>query len=185
MARDIQPKKEYAFEKKWSRAIAAHGFTALPNLLLRHYVQLGITPPELRLLVALETFRWDDNRPYPSLDTLAKMLAIEPRQARNIITSLAKKGLIIRTLRVGTTSEYSIEPLIHKLDVLATSFLPTGKKLPPPWADIRAERRHITTDKKDEANKNQNLRHTINHGAEKLGSTLGQRYQEYPYLNDP
>jgi len=168
--------KNYAFEEKWSPAIAEHGFTAIPNLLLRHYISLGITTPELRMIIALETFRWDDREPFPGIDSLANLLDVEPRRARAIITSLHNKGIIIRVERIGMTNEYSFEKLIYKLDQLATSSLPSGKKEPPPWDKTRLERRLKTSPEEDAAKQNQKIKPNINTGIEKVGETLSRRY---------
>jgi hypothetical protein len=168
--------QEYGFDKKWSPAIAAHGFTSIPNLLLRQYESLGITAPELRMIIVIEMHRWDDREPHPSVATLAKLIRTSPRRAREIITSLHTKGLILRTVRDYKTSTYNYDRLIHKLDQLATSSLPPGRKAPPSWDETRLERGMKTSSEEDAANKTPMIKPTVNTGIEKVGETLNRRY---------
>lgn len=166
---------QYSFDKKWSPAIAAHGFTALPNLLLKNYKALGITTPELRIIIAIELHRWDDKQPWPSIGTLASIAGITSRRARVLVTSLHDKALVIRSERDNDTNTYSFEKLIFKLDQLATSSLPPGRKEPPSWEETRLERRLKTSSEEDAANKTPELKPTINTGIEKIGETLNRR----------
>ncbi len=105
---------------KWSEAIAEDGFTMVPNSLLKHYGQLGLTPSEFLILVNIESYRWEaDNFPFPSVETLAKRVDMKTRTVTRIITRLHKdKRLIIRRPRRNTSNEYSFYPIIYKLTQL-------------------------------------------------------------------
>ncbi len=170
----------YSFSKKWSPAIAAHGFTSIPNLLLRQYKSLGITAPELRMIIALELHRWDDSEPFPSIATLSKLIGTTTRRARAIITSLNDKKLILRTIRDHETNSYNHDRLIFKLDQLAMSSLPPGRKVPPRWEQTRLEGRAKPSSKEDAVNENPVIKPNINTGMEKAGETLTRKY---PQLN--
>lgn len=111
---------EFSFEEKWSKEILAHGFTAIPNLLLLHRKELGISVAELHVLITIESFRWNSRRdPWPSLDKLSEWSGYTPRNLSRIITSLEKKYLLKRIKRKGTSNAYSLAPLVDELNGLA------------------------------------------------------------------
>lgn len=181
---DNQPKNDYSFDKKWSPAIAAHGHTALPNILLRNYKSLGITGPELRIIIALELHRWNDKEPWPSISTLAKLAGVSSRRARILVSSLHDKGIITRTLRDNAASTYNFDRLIFKLDQLAVSSLPPGRKQPPSWDETRLERRTKGSSDEYAAKQNSELKPSMNTGVEMVSTTLSRRYSR-EYFNDP
>lgn len=121
----------HSFANRWSKAIEEHGYTSLPTLLLFKRTSLNISVPELHIVLCIESFRWDKRNPWPSMNSIAKRAQRSTRATRNHISSLEKKGLIKRKYHTGTSSSYSLEPLIAKLDQMAVSSLPVGKKLPP------------------------------------------------------
>lgn len=110
---------DYSFAAKWSDQIAERGHTALPNLLIINQVKLGITDSELVTLIGLLLHKWDENDPYPSVARLAKYSGSTQITIRRHLRSLDKKGLIERKKRSGTTNEYSLKPLINKLELYA------------------------------------------------------------------
>lgn len=177
MATQKYHNEEYSFDKKWSPAIAAHGHTSIPNLLLRHYISLGITTPELRMIIALEMYRWDDNEPYPGVTALARLIDVTNRRARAILTSLHAKGLVMRTIRNHETSSYNPDRLIYKLDQLAISSLPPGRKDPPHTEETRLERKLKTSPNEYAVNKYTTLKPTMNTGIENVGETLKRRFE--------
>lgn len=140
----------HSFANRWSRAIEEHGYTSLPTLLLHKRTALNITVPEIHIILCIESFRWDKRSPYPSMGSIAKRAQRSTRATRDHISSLEKKGLIKRNYRVGISSSYNLEPLIAKLDQMAISSLPPGKKLPPP-ADKTFRTPQQETSAKEEA----------------------------------
>ena len=137
------------FSNKWSPAIQDHGYTNIPNLLLVYRKALGITPSEFIVIVAIESFRWDNRRPYPSLEAISKRACLSRRRTRAVVETLEGKGYVKRTRRTGQTNLYNIEWLIHRLDQFATSSLPQGKKEPPRWAETRLEQGLTLASKQD------------------------------------
>lgn len=176
MATQKHTKEEYTFDNKWSPAIAAHGHTSIPNLLLRQYISLGITTPELRMIIALEMYRWDDKEPYPGVTALARLTDVTPRRARAILTSLHTKGLVMRTIRNHDTSSYNPDRLILKLDQLAISSLPPGRKDPPHAEETRLERKLKTSPNEYAANNTPQLKPIMNTGIENVGEIFKRRY---------
>lgn len=109
-----------SFSAKWSEEIADDGFTMVPNALLKHYGQLGLTPSEFLVLVNIESYRWEaDDFPYPTVETLATRVNMKTRTVTRLITRLHKdKRLIIRRPRRNTSNEYSFHPIIYRLTQL-------------------------------------------------------------------
>lgn len=102
---------------KWSEEIAEDGFTMVPNALLKHYGQLGLTPSEFLILVNIESYRWKaDDFPFPTVETLSKRVNMKTRTVTRLVTRLHKdKKLIIRRPRHNTSNEYSFHPIIYRL----------------------------------------------------------------------
>src|SRR5215467_13534681 len=71
------------------------GFTAVPNLVLNYYAQLGITPSELVFIIHVWQHWWSRNDPYPSLRTIAEKMDVSRRQAQNYVQSLKAKNLLV------------------------------------------------------------------------------------------
>lgn len=119
MARNVTG-YDNSLSAKWSDEIAEDGFTMVPNSLLFHYTELGLTPAEFLIIVNIESFRWEaGDFPYPTVETLSKRVRMETRTVTRHITRLHKhKRLIIRRPRHNTSNEYSFYPLISKLSEL-------------------------------------------------------------------
>jgi DNA-binding MarR family transcriptional regulator len=124
-------KTPYIFSNKWSTAIEDAGFTMVPNLLIKHQSDLGVTDPEIAVLVAILSFRWTNAMPYPSASKLGEYTGKSTNSVRDKTRSLENKGLIKRIHRQGTSNEYDITPLIKRLDIYAhriESSIPTYRK---------------------------------------------------------
>ncbi len=70
------------------------GHTAVPNLVLNHYAELGITLPEMMFIIHVWQFWWTERNPHPGLPTIAKRMDVTPRQVRNYTQSLKKKEFL-------------------------------------------------------------------------------------------
>lgn len=97
-------------------AILEEGFTAVPNILLTTYAQMGISDGAFALVVHLLKFKWDDRNPYPRLAYLPTSSNRETR--RRHLQNLRELGLIFtRQLRDdhGCTyaQEYDFESLFY------------------------------------------------------------------------
>src|SRR5690349_2877308 len=99
-----QPPESRSFRNKWSRQIERWGYTTMPNLLLDHQVALGIGSSELSMICHLLYYRWDNSKPYPSAETLAKRSGLSVSSVRNNIRKLERKGLVRRVKRTGRTN---------------------------------------------------------------------------------
>lgn len=115
-------------EDKWSPQVMKHGYTPLPNLLLRAQGKLKITPVQLNVLVQLAEHWWEaDKDPFPAKDRIATRMGKSPRQIQRYITQLEKRGLVKRIKRflgrkAQTSNAYSLDGLIAKLKAVEPEF---------------------------------------------------------------
>src|SRR3990167_9804210 len=113
-----------SFSNKWSAAIESEGYVQVPNLLIRHLGDLGITPVEFAVIVGLLSHMWTEGNPYPAVDTIASYIGRSRNStqaaARNLDINEGKgKGLVLRVPRGNMTNEYDIKPLIKRLESYA------------------------------------------------------------------
>lgn len=101
---------------KWSEKILGHGFTAVPNLLLMYRTQMYLTSTDILVLIAIDSFRWSDDNPYPSLKALSKRCGYSTRTLSRTITGLEGIGAIRRIKRRGTSNEYDLSSLVVWLE---------------------------------------------------------------------
>jgi|GEM_PF-2933194 len=108
----------YKIAVRFGDQVLQAGFTSVPNLVLNHYAELGITPAEMMFTIHMWQFRWTERDPYPSLMTIADKMDVSWRQAHRYAKSLQDKGFLnIKSRqepgRGQVTSEHDFEPLIQ------------------------------------------------------------------------
>ena len=116
---------------RFGDAILQAGHTAVPNLALDHYAELGVTPTEFTFIVHIWARWWTKQDPFPSLGAIATQMGVSRRQVRTYAHSLKEKGLLVvheRTLPgLGqVTSEYDFSPFIAAIVALGE-----GEETPP------------------------------------------------------
>lgn len=101
------------------------GFNAVPSFFLANYAELkpndnarGLNSSEAILLIQLLDFKWTEDAPFPSIETLANRMGQSPRHVRDMLRTLEQLGLIERRKRVGQTNEYHLDGLFERLDEL-------------------------------------------------------------------
>jgi hypothetical protein len=115
-------------EDKWSGQVMKHGYTPLPNLLLRAQGKLKITPVQLNVLVQLAEHWWEaDKDPFPAKERIATRMGKSPRQIQRYISDLEKRGLVKRVKRYSgrkaqTSNGYSLNGLVAKLKAVEPEF---------------------------------------------------------------
>lgn len=97
------------------------GFTAVPNALLMCHKDLGITTTEFVVIIAIDSFRFTVEDPWPSLNALSQRCGYSPRTISRAVSSLVEKGYIARIKRPNTSNKYNFDPLIATLDTLIVS----------------------------------------------------------------
>ncbi len=121
--------------------ILQDGHTAVPNLVLNSYSQLGISPAEMLFVIHVWQFWWTERHPYPSLNTIATRMHITRRQARNYVQSLKQREFVERPdLRVlvvrdrfepglgQVSSEYDFAGLIEAVVLVSQGQTLTPRK---------------------------------------------------------
>lgn len=121
-------------EAKWTAPLMDLGWTAFPSLLLEKQPALGIDSLDLNILLQLIKHWWKkDDLPYPSKDTIAELVGVNPSTIRKRIKRMEDEGLISRISRhdknMGQLSNfYSFDGLIEKLQPHAKEALALRKK---------------------------------------------------------
>jgi hypothetical protein len=77
----IKPNKSttdsgYRIAVRFGDQVLQAGFTSVPNLVLNHYAELGISPAEMMFTIHMWQFRWTERDPYPSLTTIADKMDV-------------------------------------------------------------------------------------------------------------
>ena len=112
------PGSAKTFKAKWGDDIADAGFTAVPNILIEKLHALGLRSIDTTVLLVLLKYWWvSDQFPYPSKQTIAEQLGVQPRTVQRSIANLRELALIETTKRPGPqgTNEYSFGGLIKFL----------------------------------------------------------------------
>ncbi len=103
---------------RFGDAILAAGHTAVPNLVLRYYAQLGISDGEMMFTLQVWSHWWTARDPHPSIQTIAARMGKKERQVQYYVQGLRDKGLLRVVDRFDPaqggqlTSEYDYSPLI-------------------------------------------------------------------------
>ena len=122
---------------RFGDAVLQEGHTAVPNLVLRRYASLGITPTEMMFIIHIWQFWWTERQPFPSLNTIAGRMNISRRQARNYTQSLKEKQFLVVRDRFSSTlgqisSEYDFSPLLRAVVALEELDLDSSQVLTTP-----------------------------------------------------
>ncbi len=124
----ITKKERRRAEHKFGGAVVKHGYTMLPNLLLRAQGRLGLTPSQFNVLVQLIEHWWDaDKNPYPAKETIARRMGKSPRMIQRYLTELEEAGFIKRIERftghkAQTANAYALDGLVGKLAAIEPEF---------------------------------------------------------------
>lgn len=122
-------------ERIFGAKVYSHGYTGVPNILLRAQNRLGITPTQLTIIVQLLSYYYDPDRPpFPTKRELAKRIGITEQTIRINTKALEDAGLVTREQWKTTAGDYGsnryhLTGLISKL-----------KKLEPDFEEERQER---------------------------------------------
>lgn len=101
------------------------GFCIIPSILLQAQQRLGLNPAQLVVLLQLVEFWWrDDNKPFPSKQTLSERIGLGPRQIQRHMADLEKAGLVKRIERRAAhrgklSNEYDLSGLVERLKKIA------------------------------------------------------------------
>lgn len=125
------PKVVSDMTDKWGEAVAARGFAQVPNylLLLNRFLDEGsrLSPVENLVLIQLVGTWWKkEEKPFPSIKTLAVRCGVSDRQMQRSINSLVSKGLLVRVKRrtkgIIASNSYDLQPLVDVLQEVSRIF---------------------------------------------------------------
>lgn len=101
---------------KWSELVMEDGFTAVPNLLIDHMVDLQINPLELSIIIAIEKHRFFGDTAYPSNKMIGQITGYSPRHVNRITKELHERNLLNKIKRPYNSCLYDFKPLVKQLE---------------------------------------------------------------------
>ncbi len=141
--------KKSSTAKIFGAKVMDHGYTAVPNILVRAQSRIGISTTQFNIIVQLLSYWIDpDQPPFPRKKDLANRMGINPVTLRKNIAALEQVGLIEREQRFTAAGDYGSNT--YKLDGLVAKL----KELAPDFDAEREERRKA---RKKVETKNANL----------------------------
>ncbi|SHK32198.1 Helix-turn-helix domain-containing protein [Roseomonas rosea] len=94
------------------------GFQAVPDVLLFHQADLGLTSEELNVLLNVTAHWYDPERmPFPRASSIARRMGSSERTVHRHLQSLINKGFIAKVKGQSSTGtpSYDLGPLLSKL----------------------------------------------------------------------
>jgi len=137
MATARKPKEvntEQRVAKKWTSAVADSGWTSFPNVIFEHQRALGLTSLDINILLHLAGNWWDADRyPFPSKQSLADAIGVNPRTVQRRIAEMEKWNYIKRIYRKTEagdykSNQYDLSGLVAALQPLAAAKIERRKQ---------------------------------------------------------
>ena len=131
-----EPRRKSSTERIFGSKVMDHGYTGLPNILMRAQARLGISTTQFNIIAQLMSY-WIDpsNPPWPKKRDLAQRMSITEQTVRINIKALEEAGLVERVQRITPAGDYGSN--VYRLDGLVKKL----KELVPDFDDEREERR--------------------------------------------
>jgi len=108
--------ERYKLEEKWGHKVLSHGWTAVPNTLVRGMSDLGLDPTSLVILLYLSVFWWESEKlPYPSIQTMSKEIGVSSKTIERKLSHMEKNGILVRKKTIGGATQYDMTPLLSLL----------------------------------------------------------------------
>jgi predicted transcriptional regulator len=129
-------RKPSSTEVIWSKPVLAHGYTAIPSILIRAQARLGINSTQFNILIQLLEY-WQDltRKPFPRKKEIAERIGINEKTVQTNIAALEKAGLLHREGRRTAAGDWNSN--IYHLDGLVGRI----KALEPEFTEARNKRR--------------------------------------------
>lgn len=124
---------EKNFEAKWSRAIAAAGYTQVPDAIILHQARLGLAPLDVCILLVLLKYGHPGKPPWLGKTRIAEVLGIDSSTVRKRIAKMEARGFLKRKERKhgygdSDTNLYLLDGLVEKLEVYANELVTKRQK---------------------------------------------------------
>jgi len=129
-------KRVSSTERIFGSDVLKHGYTGVPNIMVRGQAKLGLNPTQINILIQLLSYYFDPDRPpYPPKRDLLKRMRISESTLKKHIKELEEAGFIKREQQVTPAGEYGSN--IYHLDGLMKKL----KKLVPEFDEEQKEHR--------------------------------------------
>ena len=121
-------KPKSSTEKIFGSAVYSHGYTALPNILVRAQSRLGLNPVQFNILAQLLSYWIEPNRPpFPPKRDLVQRMGITEQTLQKHIRELETRGFLQREQQLTAAGDYGsniyhLDGLVKKLRALAPDF---------------------------------------------------------------
>jgi hypothetical protein len=117
---------DYSIVVRFGSAVLEAGHTSVPNLVLGHYAELGVSAGELVFMLLCLQHKWSKGNPHPSLGTIATKMGVSRRQVRTYASGLRAKQLLSveersDPVRGQLSSVYDFTPFLDAVVRLATN----------------------------------------------------------------
>ena len=132
--------------RKWGKDLVEAGWIFLPSTLVLKRDELGMDAVDLNILLVLLQYWWKaDGLPFPTKQTIAGFVGIDPSNVRKRLAKLEAKGLVTRTVRPkggarNDSNIYSFEGLIKKAMPLALELSGERRNSGAKSATVKARR---------------------------------------------
>ena len=87
----------------WGYELLDGGFLQVPVILLHNYHEMGLTDSELCLAMVVLSYKYNEQNPWPSTTTIARIMGKKPDAIFKAAKSLKSKGLLARYESSGVT----------------------------------------------------------------------------------
>lgn len=115
-------------EKIFGTGVIGHGYTGVPNILVRAQSRLGLNPAQFNILVQLLSYYMDPARPpFPTKRQLRDRTGLSDATLKKHLRALEQAGFIRREQQITTSGDfgsniYHLDGLIQKLKKLVPDF---------------------------------------------------------------
>ena len=113
------PVTNHSLAVRWGSAqLFDEGFVGVPAALLARYAKLGLSTGAFVFVLELIVFKWNEQAPFPSYNTLAQRMGITTEMTRRHAKSLESKGMLKRIGHTGQNNSFDLLPLTNSLKKL-------------------------------------------------------------------
>ena len=121
-------RKKSSTEKIFGGAVMGHGYTGVPNIMVRAQSRLGLNPAQFNILIQLLSYYMDPARPpFPTKRELRNRTGLSDATLKKHMKALEQAGFIRREQQVTDAGDfgsniYHLDGLIEKLKKLVPDF---------------------------------------------------------------
>lgn len=118
--KQVKKYREGNITAAFSADLMLQGVTAIPNLLLRFYKNMGITDSQIMLIIQVLRLRTEDKNLYPTPDILADYLSGSTAQVERDLNELLEKEILAVTKYYDEVQDlvcdgFDFEPLFERI----------------------------------------------------------------------